>query len=304
MPLDASSDIAIAHELCHALEDQHFDLAALMERADGKLNEDAEFAMRCLCEGSATQLMTEYMMHAAVSPLELLEGQMEMMGQASSMPQVPLVMLRELTLPYTVGQKLVARIQKDGGWRAVDRAFASLPQSSEQALHPERYGKDAPTVLALPDLLPLLGERWELVWENTLGEMRWAALVDTYEGARESFLSAQLASGTNRIATGWDGDRYAIYTNDAGVIALVVVSVWDSERDAREVLDFLAGRALGHRHGRTEVVEEVPSHGTTRQIGRRQLRVERSGNRVVWVEGLGPRTTDDLVTLLFQCREE
>ena len=46
-----------------------------------------------------------------------------------------------LIFPYVAGQTYVATLLGDG-WKAVDAAYARLPASTEQVLHPEKYARE------------------------------------------------------------------------------------------------------------------------------------------------------------------
>jgi len=43
----------------------------------------------------------------------------------------------------------------------VDAAYADVPVSTEQILHPERYPDDRPASVELADFTHLLGDGWE-----------------------------------------------------------------------------------------------------------------------------------------------
>src|SRR6266581_710741 len=56
-------DTISAHELTHALQDQHFDLAHYLP-SDGSIDDDAASARRFIAEGDATFAMLLYSIHA------------------------------------------------------------------------------------------------------------------------------------------------------------------------------------------------------------------------------------------------
>ena len=62
-----------------------------------------------------------------------------------------------LVFPYTDGLVFAQAVKKRGGsWASIDAAYASPPLSTEQILHPERYGPDGDW----PTHLPASAERW------------------------------------------------------------------------------------------------------------------------------------------------
>jgi len=93
-------------------------------------------------------------------------------------------------------------------------------------LHPDRYlSGDSPQLVAMAPLTGTLGTGWRQVDEDVLGEFY----------LRE-YLDQQLPAATvNRVATGWGGDRYAIFWNEATrELVMALRLVWDSPADAAE----------------------------------------------------------------------
>ncbi len=79
--------------------------------------------------------------------------------------------------------------------------------------------------MALAPLTDTLGAGWELVDEDIMGEFYL-----------RQYLAQQLpASAVGRAATGWGGDRYAVYHNAAaGGLVMALRLVWDTPADALE----------------------------------------------------------------------
>jgi len=100
--------------------------------------------------------------------------------------------------------------------------------SSEQILHPDRYPRDLPLQLPVPDLTQTLGTGWTETRRDTFGE--W----NTY-----MLLAGQLDSaGAETGAGGWGGDIVLVFRQaQTGAGALVLVTQWDTLRDAREFFD-------------------------------------------------------------------
>jgi hypothetical protein len=68
-------------------------------------------------------------------------------------------------------------------------------------------------------------------YEDTLGEFNIYVLMDKY-------LSDKGINYANRVSEGWDGDKVNFYVNYKGEEdALVWVTAWDTEKDAREFFD-------------------------------------------------------------------
>lgn len=247
----AEFEAALAHELAHALADQHFDLFSLGRSVES--DDDAALAAEALVEGDATLVMLlatsdpatreallarssgavdRYLREFAPVLAALLSGR--------SYRDAPLLVRESLLFPYLGGLSLSLRLAKGGRWDLADRAFREPPASTEQVLHPEKYpllgdsGGDPPLALELPPGGPFEesegpGEgspAWRLVKENCLGEFQTEVLLRPRLGRSRSAPAA----------AGWDGDLYRLYGREGvpGTACLVWVSTWDGPEDAAE----------------------------------------------------------------------
>jgi hypothetical protein len=217
-----------AHEYTHALQDQHFDLQALGftdEAEDEDEDSEAQMAIRSLVEGDASLLMQQY----AVQYFEL-EDLQEILTQSealdsSVLDSAPKVVRESLMFPYDAGLGFVMALFNEGGWKAVDAAYADPPVSTEQILHPERYPDDVPQVVTLPPLTDTLGSDWHLVDEDVLGEFGLGLYLDVYLAT----------SDAESAAAGWGSDRYAVYwRDDESAFALALRLAWDTSAEAEE----------------------------------------------------------------------
>ena len=234
MPAD---EIVLAHEIGHALQDQHFGLKKL--QGDVKVNEDRNFAITALIEGDATQVMEAYLIKTLDMwrALKLLGSAFRMAAMDNAkLDAAPLFVQEGMMRPYLDGWALAKRLRSLGGQAAVDRAFSQPPVSSEQVLHPVKYlAREAPVKVKVPDLLSLLGNGWEALHENTLGEFGISIML------RQARLPAAVVGAASR---GWGGDRFRMYRHRSGQGVLRWRTVWDSAPDAREFFD-----AYGKTHG-------------------------------------------------------
>jgi len=65
-----------------------------------------------------------------------------------------------LLFPYQEGILWTRSLYQRGGWNEVSQAFTTLPQSTEQIMHPEKYfAHEAPVKVMLPDITALLNGR-------------------------------------------------------------------------------------------------------------------------------------------------
>jgi hypothetical protein len=147
----------MAHELTHALQDQHFNLQRFERWTDG--DSDAKLAAHALIEGDATLAMTLYM---AKNPLVALAFSRSLSALGSSSKQFnesPRALRDTLIFPYFQGMEWATAVYKKGGWKMVSDAYTKLPQSSEQILHPEKYfAYEPPVKITIPDLTEVLNK--------------------------------------------------------------------------------------------------------------------------------------------------
>ena len=144
----------MAHELTHALQDQHFNLRRFEKWPHG--DSDAELAVHALIEGDATLAMTIYM---AKNPLVALAFSRSLTSGVATeqFNQAPRAMRESLIFPYMQGSEWATQLYRRGGWTMVSNAFTRLPLSSEQILHPEKYfNYERPIKVTLPDVTNVL----------------------------------------------------------------------------------------------------------------------------------------------------
>ncbi len=221
-----------AHEVIHALQDAHLDPDDLMEDLTA-LNGDQTLATLALYEGDAVAGSAAYLeRHPALALALLREADRDFPVMDEAPASVAIVLL----FPYTSGATFVDRLLAEGGWDAVDAAYADLPASTEQILHPLKYlERDEPSLVALPDLTTALGTGWHVVDENSLGELQTAILLADFapgEGFNDITGVITLPEAARNAAAGWDGDRYALW-EDGDRETLVWRSIWDTPQDAR-----------------------------------------------------------------------
>jgi hypothetical protein len=223
----------MAHELTHALQDQHFNLRRFDKWPKG--DSDAELAAHALIEGDASLAMSVYM---ARSPLRII-ALMKAMGTSKSSTELidsaPRSIRESLLFPYEEGMQWVTQLYRREGWPLVSKAFTELPQSTEQILHADKYfAHEAPIKLSQPDIASALGSGWKRIDTDVNGEWGYYLILDEYlKSERES----------KRAAAGWGGDRYSVYEGrKPGEVCIAELSAWDTEQDAVEFFNAYAKR--------------------------------------------------------------
>ena len=169
----------MAHELTHALQDQHFNLKRFEKWPKG--DSDAELAAHALIEGDATLAMTLYMAKNPLVALAFIRSLGGMEAASEQFKQAPRALRESLLFPYEEGSAWATQLYKRGGWEMVSQAFTKLPQSTEQILHAEKYfAYEAPQRLTLPDFRSILGPSWTRIDYDVNGEWGCFLVLDEF----------------------------------------------------------------------------------------------------------------------------
>jgi hypothetical protein len=182
----------MAHELTHALQDQHFNLKRFEKWPKG--DSDAELAAHALIEGDATLAMTIYMSKNPMIALAFIRSLGSQEAASEQFRQAPRALRESLLFPYEEGSTWATQLYKRGGWEMVSQAFSKLPQSSEQILHADKYfAYEAPQKLALPEFKSILGPSWKRIDYDVNGE--WGCYLILDEFLKDQSESKQASAG-------------------------------------------------------------------------------------------------------------
>jgi len=264
-------ETVMAHELTHALQDQHFDLKRLQDGP--KHNSDARLALAALVEGDATLVMSRYMTANPFRFLGML-GSALVPHDSAAFNATPRALRESLLFPYMQGLTFNNQLVRMGGEAAVSRAFARLPKSTQQVMHFELYLKNKqPIPVPLRDVRPQLGKGWRLLDYDVNGEEGSALVLGQFLPNKSEVEAA---------TKGWAGDRFSVYQGPKGAALVVQDTLWDSESAAKKWRDAYAKR--------TDIrffqpnVAPYNNAGTQWNIGRDEVIIERSGTRVLILE--------------------
>jgi len=243
--------VVVSHELVHALQDQYVHLDSIIEQRHAN---DRRSAAQAILEGQAVVAQIPVLMpeqNPDTFPLGWFWRQRAAMAaQQAGMKQfasAPLWLREGLIFPYLGGADFIVWFRHKYFGRSV---LDTIPRSTEQILHPERYAThDEPT-----ELTYLPGEADTVRWEDNLGEYETRLLLQQLLGNEAEAIS---------LATGWDGDRYQVLGPKSD--ALVWYSVWD---DAPAAGRFSAGlqrawakRRAGGPVGRRADIKQLTLQG-------------------------------------------
>lgn len=236
-------EMTIAHELVHALTDQHFDFNDVyQDQLDNGIGDDASGVLG-LVEGDATY--QQFLFLETMDPSSATDAVLESLSYDTSvLDSSPVWIQRDLAFPYEHGLVFTGFLVQEGGLKAVDEAYLDLPVSSEQILHPEKYLRsEGPSDLST-SLVELDG--WELFDEATFGE--W--------GIRLLLMDSLLPGEMTQAAAGWGNDSYTAFLNDAdSAIA------WVYEGETVEDAEDLANGLIAHIRGTMDAGDSVESGG-------------------------------------------
>jgi len=273
MPL-STAPILMAHELTHALDDQHFEIDSLLDEADG--GNDREAAVGAVIEGSGMIVMMSFVIDATrsgqIPASAIIDLQESEAGQAEKLKAAPQYVQRSVVGSYILGQLFLLQGNLSALTHGIrpqdlDRAFTEPPASTEQILHPEKYWdrtqRDDPRDIDLPDFSDSLGKGWSQRTSGVLGEL----IVAIVTGSEEIDPTSPATDHyTNEAAAGWGGDRWYLYS-DGDRRATLLATLWDSERDAEEFqasLPELAGRWVERRGDAVVLVAGLDEEDATR----------------------------------------
>jgi hypothetical protein len=252
IPLD-DQRMVMAHELTHALQDQHFQIEAWVKAA--RPNDDAELAREAVLEGSAMAAMIDYLLKGtghSVEDLPTIDPSV-FAGDLSKTPKLqeaPPFLKDAMIFPYFAGLTFSAAILKPGGWSGLSGVFAKPPLSTQQIMHPALYKSGrVPAQVRIPSIEKLLGADWVKLDENSMGEFGWKEILKQFLGEEKA----------TPLAAAWEGDRYLVYEQkQTKRLVLVVRLKLDSEEHAGRFFGQYA-EALVKKHGSQEGTPHSPN---------------------------------------------
>lgn len=290
----------LAHELTHALQDQHFQIGRFVHHE--RMRGDAQLAAMSVVEGDATLAMIASVTPPGmfVSAARIAVTSMDRAPQGERLARAPLVLRETLMFPYRDGLQLCTAAYERGGWAAINELLQHPPASTEQVLHPEKLAAhEAPLTVGLT-VPPALAATHELSYEETMGELGVRLWLQTW-------IDRGLAE---EASEGWGGDHAMILTPRNANAAQRLehpIGIWKivvdpSPRDtqARE-LERAAVEALRLRYTRSPLttlrrasIAIIPRNSQTISF------VARRNSTVVLVVGIAPTMAAQVLQQVFE----
>jgi hypothetical protein len=205
--LDPIEELTLAHEFEHALADQVLGLPVDEDfPADG--TEDSTLAATAVVEGDATLTMALYSFTgAAIAPTALFGTELV---DAAGTASLPYYLERGMIFPYAEGLGFVCHLYRQGGWSAVNEAYANPPTTTAQILFSERYGVEEEALDPRDSVSPGPG------WSNED--------VQAFGAADLLFLFEAPGGRTDRVldepkdrAAGWAGGEVFLWSREDGL---------------------------------------------------------------------------------------
>ena len=234
--------LTVSHELVHALQHQYLPIDSIMRQTG---DNDRLVAAQSVLEGQAMLVGMQVMVpdQNLFAMPEFWETYREQFRtQQAGMPvysKAPRILRESIIFPYLAGADFL-RWWQGSELRDTIPYGPRMPVSTEQILHPYRYGRgDQPVSLRFTAPEP------QVMYEDVMGEFDIRVL------AADLAHAGSATEITAPIALGWGGDRYRVYQTPAGP-AMVWYIVWD---DVASRFRFLSGtgqrlesrRRLGYR---------------------------------------------------------
>jgi len=272
-------EVALVHELAHALADQHFDLGKYLSKSRGA---DGDLARSAVIEGQASWIMVEYAMRQSgksmvKSPLLAVTAASASRFEAGQYPayaSAPLYIRESLLFPYTAGLLFQQAVIEKHGAAGFTEVFRQPPVSSQQILHPDAYfGQRLPTKPRIPKVR--LGRGYKTISQGQIGQWDHSILLKQFIGEEEA----------RDLSPHWRGAYYKLRENKASSQAVLAYAVdWSSPERARRYFELY--RKICEKKWRPSKVEQNPAGQVVGQSDKGNFVLTLNGRTVTSIEGL------------------
>ena len=244
----------LAHELTHALQDQHVNLDKWSDQTPEDVSTDAagdtdhlardemDTAREAVAEGQATAVMMDDVLKPMGRSLlkdpevvEMIKHQMASTDDSPVMARAPLLLSESLLFPYREGLSFEQDVWMDMGREA---AFAGTldrpPSSTWEIINPREYEKGhRARIPLLPNIHPLVDAQYKPYDIGQMGELDVQILSEIFADKQVS----------RDLTPAWDGGMYwagqlrkATPAEQASTksVALFYLSIWKSPESAQQ----------------------------------------------------------------------
>lgn len=218
----------LAHELTHALQDQHFGLQLYRKDTTGR-----DEGYRALYEADAVRVEEAYAKQAlSESERQLLDKLRADAGKEADAASgaVPAVLSESFSFPYVFGPYLVKALMRDGGNSRVDAAFSRPPSTDAEIVSPDLYLHGF-TADDIPATRLAARERLIRGLTSTYGQVGLLEVL----GARVGYVDAWAA------VRDWKGDSSQVYRGKNDTVCATVTTAFRTDA-GRDRFDAVARR--------------------------------------------------------------
>lgn len=240
----------LAHELTHALQDQHVDLEKWSDQSQESVSQnvdednahlrvdEADTAREAVAEGQAMVVFLDWGLAPkgqSLAKLPDIAAQLDDLNgddnDSPVMKRAPLLLKESLLFPYREGLNFEQVVLKDQG---AEKAFAGAldrpPATSYEIMHPRAWEHNVhPTLLTMPDIHPLIDTDYVPYDIGVMGALDVRILTELFAGKDEA----------TELTPEWDGGIYYAAQSRAAKtptekdstksVALLYLSQWKSE---------------------------------------------------------------------------
>lgn len=315
----------IAHELTHALQDQHTDLDKWEPEAPDSVSknvtednerlaiDERDTARDAVLEGQAMAVYLDYTLKPAgksllTSPdvMRTPKDALDTSGSSPIMDRAPLLLQQSLLFPYRDGLGFEQRLLKDKG---APYAFAGVldrpPSTSYEIMNPTAYERRATApLLQMPDVHALLDPDYQPYDIGVMGELDVRILTELFGGPdTAAILTPQWKGGLYYAVQSRKAVTPAQQSSTASV-ALLYLSAWRSEGAAREFAKLYA-RELSKKYSGVvrDPTAETSSDEQVYNGSEGQVLIVRQGKQVFVSESFDPTTARKLQFLFFGAQQ-
>jgi hypothetical protein len=245
----------LAHELTHALQDQHVDLEKWSDQSkestaknvdednDHLRVDEADTAREAVAEGQAMVVFLDWGLAPkgqSLAKLPDIAAQLDDLGGNDSespvLNRAPLLLKESLLFPYREGLDFEQVVLKDEGAKeAFAGALDRPPGTSYEIMHPRAWERHVhPTLLTMPDIHPLIDAEYAPYDIGVMGALDVRILTELFAGKDVA----------EELTPEWDGGMYYAAQSRAAKtpeekdstksVALLYLSQWKSEDAAAQ----------------------------------------------------------------------
>jgi hypothetical protein len=245
----------LAHELTHALQDQHSDLEKWDDQTPDDVSttaagdqvhlakDEMDTARDAIAEGQATAVMMDYILKPLGKSLiknpeviDIINQNMSTSADSPIMARAPLLLSESMLFPYRSGLSFEQDIWMDQGQTA---AFAGTldrpPTSTWEIINPLDYERKLiPPIPLLPDIHPLVDKLYRPYDIGQVGQLDVKIMSQLFGGEDTS----------RDLTSAWDGGLYwagqrrsattPAEQDSTKSLALFYLSIWRNSASAQE----------------------------------------------------------------------